>query len=127
MKPLLTALLTLAALSPVAAHAENLTDSDIRSDIIGRTIYLAAPLGGEMPLTYHASGSVDGNGQAVGLGKFIKPNDVGKWWIKSDQLCQQFKTWYDGAPMCFVLERDGAGKVKWTRDNGQTGVARIGD
>ena len=83
--------------------------------------------GGEMPLTYHKSGTVDGNGQAVGLGKFIKPNDVGKWWIKSNQLCQQFKTWYDGAPMCFVLERDSADKVKWTRDNGQTGVARIGD
>ena len=127
MKPLLAALLALAGLSPAAAHAENLTDSDIRSDIIGRTIYLAAPLGGEMPLTYHPSGSVDGNGQAVGLGKFIKPNDVGKWWIRSDQLCQQFKTWYAGAPMCFVLERDGVGKVKWTRDNGQTGVARIGD
>jgi hypothetical protein len=127
MKPPHTALLFLAALLPATAHAESLTDSDIRKDIIGRTIYLAAPLGGEMPLTYHTSGAVDGNGQAVGLGRFIKPSDVGKWWIKSDRLCQQFKTWYDGAPMCFELERDGAGKVKWTRDNGQTGVARIGD
>ncbi|MET0746729.1 MAG: hypothetical protein ABWY49_00930 [Rhizobium sp.] len=127
MKPLPTALLAVVALLPVSARAETLKESDIRSDIIGRTIYLAAPLGGEMPLTYHTSGSVDGNGQAVGLGKFIKPSDVGKWWIKSDQLCQQFKTWYDGAPMCFVLERSGAGKVKWTRDNGETGVARIGD
>lgn len=127
MKPPHTALLFLAALLPATAHAESLTDSDIRKDIIGRTIYLAAPLGGEMPLTYHTSGAVDGNGQAVGLGRFIKPSDVGRWWIKSDRLCQQFKTWYDGAPMCFELERDGAGKVKWTRDNGQTGVARIGD
>jgi hypothetical protein len=127
MKPPRTALLFLAALLPATAHAESLTDSDIRKDIIGRTIYLAAPLGGEMPLTYHASGAVDGNGQAVGLGRFIKPSDVGRWWIKSDRLCQQFKTWYDGAPMCFELERDGADKVKWTRDNGQTGVARIGD
>ncbi|MGA1803321.1 hypothetical protein [Rhizobium sp. HT1-10] len=127
MKSLIPALTMLAAFVPVTSHAEALKDSDIRSDIIGRTIYLAAPLGGEMPLTYHKSGTVDGNGQAVGLGKFIKPNDVGKWWIKSNQLCQQFKTWYDGAPMCFVLERDSADKVKWTRDNGQTGVARIGD
>jgi len=127
MKSVVIALAGAALLSPLSASAEQLKDSDIRGDIIGHTIYLAAPLGGELPLTYHTSGMVDGSGQAVGLGKFIKPNDTGKWWIKSDQLCQQFKIWYDGAPMCFVLEKDGAGKVKWTRDNGQTGVARIGE
>ena len=127
MKLTVIALTGAALLSPISAFAEQLKDSDIRSDIIGHTIYLAAPMGGEMPLTYHPSGMVDGTGQAVGLGKFIKPDDAGKWWIKSDQLCQQFKVWYSGAPMCFVLEKDGVGKVKWTRDNGQTGVARIGD
>jgi hypothetical protein len=127
MKLTVLALAGAALLSPISAFAEQLKDSDIRSDIIGHTIYLAAPMGGEMPLTYHSSGMVDGTGQAVGLGKFIKPDDAGKWWIKSDQLCQQFKVWYSGAPMCFVLEKDGAGKVKWTRDNGQTGIARIGD
>lgn len=29
--------------------------------------------------------------------------------------------------MCFELERAGANKVKWTRDNGKTGLARIGN
>jgi hypothetical protein len=68
-----------------------------------------------------------GSGQAIGLGKFFKPEDEGKWWIDANRLCQKFHTWYDGAPMCFELETAGPGKVKWTRDNGQTGVARIGN
>ncbi len=29
--------------------------------------------------------------------------------------------------MCFELERAGANTIKWTWDNGKTGVARIGN
>jgi hypothetical protein len=111
----------------VAAEATQMKEADIRSLIIGRTIYLAAPMGGEFPLNYHPSGEVDGSGKALGLGKFIKPTDKGRWWIKSDKLCQQFEVWYDGSPMCFDLTEAGEGKVKWVRDDGETGIARIGN
>jgi hypothetical protein len=111
----------------VSARAENLRDQDIKRDIVGRTIYLAAPLGGEFPLNYRLSGVVDGSGEALGLGRFIKPNDTGRWWIKSHQLCQKFTTWYNGSPMCFKLTRLGPDRLKWVRDNGQTGTARIGN
>jgi hypothetical protein len=127
MKAVPSILLTIALLFPSLAFAGALEEDAIRHDIIGRTIYLATPLGGELPLNYHTSGVVDGSGEAIGLGKFFKPNDQGKWWIDSNRLCQKFRTWYDGAPMCFELETAGPGKVKWTRDNGQTGVARIGN
>ncbi|WP_160007010.1 hypothetical protein [Rhizobium sp. 18055] len=127
MKVLPGVLLSITLLSPSLASAGALAEDAIRRDIIGRTIYLATPLGGELPLNYHTSGIVDGNGQAIGLGKFFKPDDEGKWWIEANRLCQKFNTWYDGAPMCFALEAAGPGKVKWTRDNGETGVARIGD
>ena len=127
MKAILIALASAALLMPSLAHAERLAEDDIRRDIIGKTIYLATPLGGELPLNYHTSGAVDGSGKAIGLGRYFKPSDTGKWWIQSDQLSQKFQTWYKGAPMCFQLERAGPGKVKWTRDNGETGVARIGD
>ena len=50
------------------AQAAQLSERDIRSDIVGRTIFLAAPLGGEFPLNYRRSGQVDGDGQALGLG-----------------------------------------------------------
>jgi hypothetical protein len=127
MKALPGVLLSILLLSPSLAAAGALAEDEIRRDIIGRTIYLATPLGGELPLNYHTSGMVDGSGQALGLGKFFKPEDEGKWWIDANRLCQKFHTWYDGAPMCFELETAGPGKVKWTRDNGQTGVARIGN
>jgi hypothetical protein len=110
-----------------STQARNLKEADIREKIIGRTIYLAAPIGGEFPLNYRPSGVVDGNGEALGLGKFIKPNDTGKWWIAEDKLCQQFTTWYKGAKMCFDLTTTGPDKVKWVRDNGETGIARIGN
>jgi hypothetical protein len=110
-----------------AAEATQMKEADIRSLIIGKTIYLAAPMGGEFPLNYHPSGQVDGSGKALGLGKFIQPTDKGRWWIKADKLCQQFKVWYDGTPMCFDLTETGEGKVKWVRDNGETGTARIGN
>lgn len=127
MKLLPGVLLSMILLSPSLASAGALAEDEIRRDIIGKTIFLATPLGGELPLNYHTSGMVDGSGQAIGLGKFFKPNDEGKWWIDANRLCQKFHTWYDGAPMCFELETAGPGKVKWTRDNGETGVARIGD
>ncbi|KQV84104.1 hypothetical protein [Rhizobium sp. Root1220] len=119
------ALLLTLLLLPTFAVADTLLANDIRRDIIGRTIYLATPLGGELPLNYHISGQVDGSGEAIGLGKYFKPSDTGKWWIQSDQLCQKFRTWYKGAPMCFELESVGPGKIRWTRDNGETGMARI--
>lgn len=125
MKLLCIATLALATTLPSLALAEQLNEADIRHDIIGRTIYLATPLGGELPLSYQTSGKVDGSGQAIGLGRFFKPNDTGKWWIDANRLCQKFQTWYKGAPMCFELESAGPSKVKWTRDNGETGVARI--
>ncbi|WP_438750099.1 hypothetical protein [Pararhizobium sp. O133] len=111
----------------LAAEANHLKEADIRNQIIGRTIYLAAPMGGEFPLNYHTSGVVDGSGKALGLGKFIQPTDRGHWWIQSNKLCQQFEVWYDGSKMCFDLTDAGENKVKWVRDNGETGIARIGN
>lgn len=128
VRRLTLALAALAAVSSVgtAVAEQRFTSKEIQSEIVGRRIYLAAPVGGEFPLNYRPSGQVDGNGEALGLGRFIKPDDTGRWWIKNDQLCQKFTTWYKGQPMCFELYRTGGDKLKWIRDNGQTGTARIG-
>ncbi|MGO7690335.1 hypothetical protein ACC696_37895, partial [Rhizobium ruizarguesonis] len=40
-------------------------------------VYLSTPLGGELPLSFRAYGTVDGNGQASGLGRYVKPSDTG--------------------------------------------------
>lgn len=122
----LITLLTLAFAIPSAMANERFTANDIKGEIIGKRIYLAVPFGGEFPLNYRLDGQVDGSGEALGLGRFAKPNDKGKWWIKGDRLCQQFTSWYKGAPMCFELIRTGDKRLKWIRDNGETGTARIG-
>ncbi len=119
-------LLTLAFTSSAVMANERFTANDIKGEIIGKRIYLAVPFGGEFPLNYRPNGQVDGSGEALGLGRFAKPNDKGRWWINGDRLCQQFTSWYKGAPMCFELIRTGDKRLKWIRDNGDTGTARIG-
>ncbi len=111
---------------PALASSERYSSDEIRSGIIGRQIFLQTPFGGEFPLNYRLSGGVDGSGEALGLGRFVKPNDKGRWWIDSDRLCQKFRNWYDGKPMCFELYHVKDGQLKWIRNDGETGLARIG-
>lgn len=108
------------------ALASQMTGEDIRRDIAGRNVYLATPFGGEFPLNYRPGGRVDGDGEALGLGRWLAPRDTGRWWIDGDRLCQRFQRWYDGATSCFRLTRIGPNALRWVRDNGQTGTARIG-
>lgn len=111
---------------PAGAQDGRYGGDDIRQEIVGYRVYLAAPMGGEFPLNYRSNGRVDGDGEALGLGRLARPKDTGKWWVDGNRLCQQFTTWYKGAPMCFELYRTGENRLKWIRDNGQTGTARIG-
>ncbi|MGL4729746.1 MAG: hypothetical protein ACRCWO_13440 [Bosea sp. (in: a-proteobacteria)] len=114
--------------SIIAAQANTALDGDgIRKKVTGKRIYLAAPLGGEFPLFYQRGGRVDGSGEAVGLGRWIRPTDSGRWWVQGDKLCQKWQTWYDGKTICFELTQVGQDRLRWVQDNGDTGVARIGN
>lgn len=124
MRILLIGLATLFAAQ--TAHASAFSAGEIRSNIIGHTIYLATPFGGEFPLNYRPGGQVDGDGEALGIGRWVQPNDTGRWWIDGNRLCQQFDNWYNGSPMCFTLTRTGERSLDWLRDNGESGTARIG-
>jgi hypothetical protein len=99
----------------------------IRKMISGKRIYLAAPLGGEFPLYYQPDGRVDGTGEALGIGRLIRPSDSGRWWIAGDSMCQRWQTWYEGRTICFTLYNLGSNKLRWNQDNGDTGVARLGN
>ena len=115
----------MAAFSPASA-GDNLSGEALRKAIIGKRVYLAAP-GGEFPLNYRPNGTVDGTGEALGLGKFLAPNDTGKWWIQGENLCQKWQKWYDGKPFCFTVRETGDRKIAWVRDDGYSGTARIVD
>ncbi|MFN3673186.1 MAG: hypothetical protein ACK4VM_14870 [Bosea sp. (in: a-proteobacteria)] len=128
MKPLSIAVasLVLAFASPSKANTPIQGDS-IKQLVSGKRIYLAVPVGGEFPLYYRPDGQIDGSGEAVGLGRFFKPTDKGRWWVRGDSLCQKWETWYEGRTMCFTLTNLGGNRLRWVQDNGETGIARIGN
>ncbi|WP_244635839.1 hypothetical protein [Chthonobacter albigriseus] len=126
---LLVGLLPVGAMFPAdeaRADVPALSSTEIRKAVRGKRIYLQTPLGGEFPLYYKTDGTVDGSGEALGLGRFMAPKDKGKWWIESDMLCQQWQEWYDGKRQCFVLSRLSETTLYWKRDDGLEGEARIG-
>jgi hypothetical protein len=115
------------AMSPVFAQTTGeLSGAELRQLVNGKTVFLAAPLGGEFPLNYKTDGSVTGDGAAVGLGRFFAARETGRWFMTGNQLCQQFPTWYSGQRLCFNVARLPNNRIRWTRDNGETGIARLG-
>ena len=115
----------LAAGAVSANEREKMTGDQIREAITANRVYLATPLGGELPMNYRPGGRVDASGEAIGLARFFQPKDQGRWWINNNQLCQQWQQWYKGERMCFTLERVGSNQLIWRRDNGESGRARL--
>jgi hypothetical protein len=112
---------------PVTAFAETLSGQALKDLVEGRTVYLAAPLGGEFPLKYRPDGTVTGDGESVGLGRFFATRETGRWYLTGTNLCQQFPTWYNGQRLCFSVRKLDGNRIRWTRDNGETGIARVAD
>jgi hypothetical protein len=121
------ALMAAAAAPALAQNSGELSGSELRQLVNGRTVFLAAPLGGEFPLNYKPDGSVTGDGAAVGLGRFFAARETGRWFMSGNQLCQQFPTWYSGQRLCFNVTKLPNNRIRWMRDNGETGVARLGN
>jgi hypothetical protein len=119
-----SALAAVAAI-PASATAEQLSGQALMETIAGKRIYLATPFGGEFPLYYKTNGQVTGDGSALGLGQYFAPRETGRWYVESDQLCQQFPTWYRGKVSCFTLRKTGETTLRWRRDDGYSGRARI--
>ena len=119
------AVVSLCLFYPMQAHADVLSAKEIKQTVIGKRVLLATRYGIEFPLVYKSSGTVAGDGSGTGLGKFFAPKETGKWWIKGQELCQKFPTWYDGRTQCFTLEKIGGGKLKWQSKDGRSGTARI--
>ena len=126
----LAAVLGLAVGGSMASANEdggrNLRGEALREAVSGKRIYLSVPLGGELPLYYQPDGRVDGSGEAAGLGRFLKPSDSGRWWVEGERLCQQWESWYKGRVFCFTVRKLPENRIAWARDDGESGIARIG-
>ncbi|MEL6920449.1 MAG: hypothetical protein AAFO77_05405 [Pseudomonadota bacterium] len=97
----------------------------MKNFVNGKRVYLKVPLGGEFPLFYQTNGNVSGDGTALGLGRYFAPKETGRWYVRGSQLCQQFPTWYDGEVSCFRIFKTGETTLRWTRDDGYSGRARV--
>jgi hypothetical protein len=116
------------ALVATALQAEpsQLSGDELRQAISGKTVYLNVS-GFELPISYAANGRMSGK-MSMAAASFSRGDgaqDRGKWWVADDQLCQQWTSWMDGKAYCYRLTRDGS-TVRWVRNDGRSGTARIG-
>lgn len=123
MKKAFVALLVFVTMGTPALATELDADA-IKETISGRRVVLST-MGFDFPLFYAANGQVTGDGSEVGLARYFSPKETGRWWVENDKLCQQFPTWYKGKTWCFDLTKVDAKRLKWTRDDGFSGKARI--
>ncbi|MEL6435168.1 MAG: hypothetical protein AAFP99_00090 [Pseudomonadota bacterium] len=111
---------------PTQAIAEPLSGEALKQLVNGKRIYLRTPFGGEFPLYYKTNGQVTGDGTKLGLGRYFAPKETGQWFVRGSQLCQQFPTWYKGKVSCFTIRKTGETTLRWRRDDGYAGRARVG-
>jgi hypothetical protein len=108
------------------AEPAQLAGDELRQAISGKTVYLNIS-GFELPINYAANGRMSGKMSTVAasFSRGDGAQDRGKWWVAGDQLCQQWTSWMDGKTYCYRLTRDGS-TVRWVRNDGRSGTARIG-
>jgi hypothetical protein len=124
------AALVLSATSGFTGEAQaksvSLTGDQLRQAVSGKTVYLNIS-GFELPIRYSAGGVMSGSMGivAAALARGDGASDHGTWWIADDQLCQRWTSWMDGKSYCYKLTQTGS-SVRWMRDDGHSGTARIG-
>ena len=62
---------------------------------------------------------------AAGLGRYMTPKDRGRWWVSGNRLCQKWQQWYDGKTFCFTVTKLADNRIRWVRDDGKSGFARL--
>lgn len=125
-----TACATLALsvpLSETKAAESSLSGPALRQAVSGKTVFLKVS-GFELPIQYYSRGTMRGSmgTVAAALSRGDGSSDSGKWWIADDQLCQKWTSWMDGRTYCYTLSQSGK-SVRWVRNDGRSGTARIGN
>lgn len=123
---LLAACLVLPATATLNAAPAALSGDELRQAVSGKTVYLKIS-GFELPIRYAANGRMTGKmgTVAASFSRGDGASDSGKWWVTGNQLCQKWTSWMDGKQYCYKLTRKGA-TVRWVRNDGRSGTARIG-
>ena len=107
------------------AFAEELTGEDLFKAVEGKTVFIDTPLG-EVPIRYMKNGRLAGETDLALLDGELTSRDRGRWWVAEKKLCVQWRNWMEGRQHCFTMHRISPNVVRWRRDDGKSGVARIG-
>ena len=120
------AVVSTLAFGAAPANAETLSGDALRSAVVGKTVFLKIS-GFELPIEYSSRGTMKGSmgTVAAAFSRGDGASDRGKWWIADNQLCQKWNTWMEGQTYCYELSRNGS-QVRWMRNDGASGTARIG-
>lgn len=127
IRVILAAAVTIAAAAAVqAGNPGHMIGPELRKAVAGKTVYLKTS-GIVLPIAYRPNGTMSGQLQAFAAAfSGDRPvTDKGKWWIDGNRLCQRWSQWLDGRSYCYKLTRDGQ-TVRWQRNDGRRGTARIG-
>lgn len=114
-------------LSETKAAETSLSGDTLRQAVSGKTVFLKIS-GFELPIQYFPRGTMRGSmgTVAAALSRGDGSSDSGKWWVAEDQLCQKWTSWMDGRTYCYRLSQSG-NSVRWVRNDGRSGTARIGN
>jgi hypothetical protein len=116
------------SLPSVAASGDPpfLAGNALRNAVSGKTVYLHIS-GFELPIRYSASGRMSGKmgTMAAALSSGDGASDSGRWWIENNLLCQRWSSWMEGKSYCYKFTLKGK-SVRWVRNDGRSGTARIG-
>jgi len=118
---------TVTAVAETLADDTSLSAEELRQAVTGKTVYLDVS-GFELPIHYLANGRMSGSMGTVAatFSRGDGASDNGRWWIEANQLCQRWTSWMEGQTYCYKLTRQGD-IVQWSRNDGRSGTARIGD
>ena len=116
----------LLAVAPFSiAQAQQLAADDIQNAVAGKTVFIDTPLG-EVPIRYAKNGSVSARSELALLDGESTAVDHGRWWVSESKLCLQWRNWQGGKAHCFTMHRLSPTVVRWRRDDGKSGIARLG-
>ena len=123
---ILAAAIALPSSAAFSAEPATLAGDELRNTISGKTVYLNIS-GFELPIRYSANGRMTGKmgTVAASFSRGDGSSDSGKWWVVNDQLCQKWSSWMESKEYCYKLTRKGS-NVRWTRNDGRSGTARLG-
>jgi hypothetical protein len=120
--------LLLGAVPTLAQQMSAPADGEaLRQAIAGRTVYVVTPLGVELPIRYHANGTMTSKSSAhlASMAGESTHMDYGRWWVANGRLCQRWQNWLSRQSYCYEMTITG-NEVTWRRNDGRTGTARLG-